>query len=63
MTCQDDTWPGGEKIMYLEKVIDDEAMLACEKPKTSPKKKALNAMSHGSHTCKLMAYPETPVCN
>ena len=39
--------------MYLDKVIDDEAVLACEKPKTSPKKKALNAMSHRRHTYKL----------
>jgi hypothetical protein len=45
------------KRTYLKKVIDDETMLACEKPKTSPKKEALNAMSHGIHPCKLWGVP------
>jgi hypothetical protein len=42
---------------YLEKVIDDEAVLTGEKPKTSPKKEALNDMSSDSHLSKLRSVP------
>jgi hypothetical protein len=32
-----------ERMTYLEKIVDDEAMLACEEAETSPEKEALNA--------------------
>jgi len=52
----------GEDGTYLEKVIDNEAMLASEKAETSPKEEPANDMRHGSHNCKLWTYPATPVC-
>jgi hypothetical protein len=60
MTGQEDTTRSGVEGTYLEKVIDDEAMLTCEKTETSPEEKALNAMSHSSHPCKLRSVPSNP---
>jgi hypothetical protein len=51
----------GEDETYLEKVIDDETMLAGEKAETSPKEEPANDMRHGSHNCELRTYPATPV--
>jgi hypothetical protein len=45
---------------YLEKVVNNEAMLTCEKPETSSKEEALNAMSDSSHPCKLRSVPSNP---
>lgn len=54
-------WSGGD-VAYLEKVVDNEAMLASEEAETSPKEEPANDMRHGSHDCKLRTYPATPVC-
>jgi hypothetical protein len=39
----------GRDGAHLEKVIDNEAMLASEKAETYPKEEPANDMSHGSH--------------